>query len=44
MEKINKKIIMSSNIIGPSPKKSLLPSEKVAPSEEVERSVELWMT
>ena len=28
---------MSSNIIRPSPKKSVAPIEKVAPSEEVEK-------
>ena len=35
MEKIKHKIIMSYNIIGPSPKKSVSPSEKDAPSEEL---------
>ena len=34
---------MSSNIIGPFPKKSVAPSEKFAPSEEVKNDVELWI-
>ena len=34
---INHKIIISSNINGPFPKKSVAPSEKVAPSVEVEK-------
>ena len=37
LEKNNKKIIKTSNIIFPSPKKSVSPSEKVAPSEKVEK-------
>ena len=43
LEDIKHKIIFSYNIIGPYPNKSLEPSDKVAPSEEVEKGVELWM-
>ena len=35
MENIKQKIIMLSNIIGPSTKKSVAPSEKVVPSEGI---------
>ena len=37
LEDIKHKIIFSYNIIGPYPNKSLAPSDKVAPSEEVEK-------
>ena len=37
LKKIKHKIIISSNIIDPSPKKSVAPSEKVAPGQEVEK-------
>ena len=36
LEKIKHKIIISSNIISPSPKKPVSPSDKIAPSEKAE--------
>ena len=41
LEKVKQVIIMSSYIIGPLLKKKLAPSEKVAPSEEIEKGTNL---
>ena len=41
MEKVAQEIIMSYQIIGPFPKKELAPSDKVTPSEEVEKGTSL---
>ena len=41
MEKVAQEIIMSYQIIGPFPKKELAPSDKVTPSEEVEKGTNL---
>ena len=39
LEKVKQEIIMSSNIIGPSPREKVAPSEKVTPTEEVEKGI-----